>query len=409
MTASPDRHKHAIYQKVLPTEDMLQGLMNDALLDFAPGLYDVLTGDAPPSIEFLKNLPQDATSDMWAAYALVLTKDGALTKAYFGSGTRTVGGAAARFKNYDDEAVLPVHVAKALADGYEIVSKGLLVTSTHPLATSPYVRCLFLAMEATFTFCFNAMLPWKNLGMDLREVCPWPLDQFEYEGLNSHNPMIETPAGFAPTHVVPRPELQVRGIDLSPGEQAAAIAEYERRRKEYHRLYMADYRARLRAADPEGFRKTNAAISLARHARQRVTDPDYYLKKREDRRLYFLRHPERVAATERKSRDKAKEEGRHPCKPCNMTFYTSTQLRNHEGRPIHQIGVDKAAGTYKGKNWDMYCNREWPHTSTYKAHLDSKTHKNAIEAYNMKASAATAFAAFQPLKKRKLDDAAPPE
>lgn len=398
--------------------------MGDAQLEFAPGLYDVLTGDAPPTIEFLKSLPQDATNDMWADYALVLEKDDAPTLAYFGSGTRTVGGLAARFKNYDDETVLPVHVAKALADGYTVVSKGVLVTSPHPRATSPYVRCLLLAMEATFTFLFNGMLPWKNLSMDTRQLCPWSLDQFEYEGLCSHNSMIETPAGFEPMRKLPRLEAQVERFPLTAEEQAAVVEEYTQKRRAYYRAY---------------------------HADRRVTDPDYYRKKRAERALYVSRHPERVAAADKRMREKNKAEGRFPCEPCGLTFLTGADLRRHEGRQTHQDGVDaangvvkeeevfhcdtcdkmyprlaelnrhynhskehqdnlaKAAGTYKEetKNWDKECNKSWPHTGTYKKHLDSATHKNAVEAYKMRGSASKAFAGFQPLKRKA--DAAPLE
>jgi len=182
---------------------MLQALMGDALLDFAPGLHAVLTAETPPTIEFLKHLPQDADKNMWAVYCLVLERLNARTKVYVGSGTASKGGIAARFKQYDEEKNLPVYVAEALADGYDIVSEGLLVTSPHPIATGPYTRCLYLAMEATFTFALNAVIPSKDFGMDLRGVCPWPLESFEYEGTCSHNPMIETPAGFEPMRKVP--------------------------------------------------------------------------------------------------------------------------------------------------------------------------------------------------------------
>jgi len=58
--------------------------------------------------------------------ALVLEKPGCKPKVYIGSGTSWSLGVVGRFKQYDDGFLLPVYVEKALDEGYEIVSKGLL-------------------------------------------------------------------------------------------------------------------------------------------------------------------------------------------------------------------------------------------------------------------------------------------
>jgi hypothetical protein len=131
---------------------------------FAPGLFQAIQSPAAPAITWFKSLPgYDNDGDrVWGVYLLVLEKSEHTPKLYTGSGTNAQEGVKHRFNIYDQASrgdlksssnELPVYVKKALADGYNITSKGLLVTGPIPSAEFiPMARCLFLALESAFTF-----------------------------------------------------------------------------------------------------------------------------------------------------------------------------------------------------------------------------------------------------------------
>lgn len=99
LTLTPVSLKNPVHAMVLATRDLLEQLLSDSLLVFAPGLLDVLQPPTPPSVAYFKGLPTDA--NCWGVYLLVLEKPGCRPKIYVGSGTDKDRGVARRFQQYD--------------------------------------------------------------------------------------------------------------------------------------------------------------------------------------------------------------------------------------------------------------------------------------------------------------------
>lgn len=65
----PAKLKNPVHDIVLATQDIVEKLMSDALLAFAPGLLDAVQIEVPPA--FLKDLPTCSRGEkLWAIYKL---------------------------------------------------------------------------------------------------------------------------------------------------------------------------------------------------------------------------------------------------------------------------------------------------------------------------------------------------
>jgi hypothetical protein len=141
LTLTPTKLKNPAFAMALSTLDVLEQLLSDSLLIFAPVLLDVVQASTPPSMSYFKNLPTDVRT-FWAVYLLVLEKPGCRPKIYVGSGTNRVGGAAKRFQDYDNQTTLPIYIRRALKDSYTIVHKGLLCRSSRAPSSTYWISFL---------------------------------------------------------------------------------------------------------------------------------------------------------------------------------------------------------------------------------------------------------------------------
>jgi hypothetical protein len=220
LTLTPTKLKNPAFAMALSTLDVLEQLLSDSLLIFAPVLLDVVQASTPPSMSYFKNLPTDVRK-CWAVYLLVLEKPGCRPKIYVGSGTNRVGGAAKRFQDYDNQTTLPIYIRRALKDSYTIVHKGLLCWSPLPAPSKRFpVRALFLAIEATFSIVLWAMVSRTN-DYGMPPLCPWSLETMEYDGCCSHSALVE--------HIINEAE------NLTPQQIAAKEIEMEQRRVEQNK------------------------------------------------------------------------------------------------------------------------------------------------------------------------------
>lgn len=123
---------------------------------------------------------------VWALYALVLKKEGCRPKAYLGTSTHTFLGLPSRWKDYDDQVILPRYVKEALDEGYTITHKGLICWCPIPPPSTRFsVRALFLILETVFSIVFWAMFS-KTNDYRMPRMCPWPIDKLEYDDCCSH-------------------------------------------------------------------------------------------------------------------------------------------------------------------------------------------------------------------------------
>jgi hypothetical protein len=153
---------------------------------------------------------------------------------------------------------------------------------------------LFLALEATFTYVFWALISKTDYGYGLAHVCQWDRDSLEYDGLCSHNPLTESPAG---------------DYALSAEQLEAHAAEVKQRRLEINK----EWRENTKAANPETY---NSRISKNSQA-------------------YRDRHPGISTAAGKRCKNKAVTEKRHYCAICDHAFTYPTYLRQHLAGPKH--------------------------------------------------------------------------
>jgi hypothetical protein len=190
VTITTAKVKNAAYDIVLTSFELLEELLNEAGIQFAPALYDILCSEIAPTITQLKSLPSNFKR-RWAVYLLILEKLGHRPKVYVGSGTNKTAGVSLRMYSYDSHTNLPVYVEQALNDGYAITSKGLLCWAPIPKLANVYLyRLAFLALESMFASVLWAMRSRKkDYGVPI--LCPWSIEDLAYDGLCSHTALME--------------------------------------------------------------------------------------------------------------------------------------------------------------------------------------------------------------------------
>ena len=331
LCTTPDSQKHPIYRKLFLTHDVLYALCETVALAFAPGLFEVLQASEAPSVAYFKSLPTNC-QNQWVVYLLVLEKSVYRPKIYIGSATDAKHGAPLRLGQYDRGVLLPRHVEKALKDGYTIVHKGILCWAPIPSAALvPILRMLILAVEAAFTFVFWAMNCKTDYGFGMTQLCPWARDSLEYDGLCTHSPLTDPPAG---------------DHSLSAEQLEAQAAEMMQRRTDY----MREWRERTKREDPEKYR----------------------LRANDNAARWRKNNPGSFKATNQRSIAKAVNEKKHYCAICDHAFTKKAKLRKHLKGPKHAAKAEAVNG--KKKNYCAICDHTYATTGSFNRHLREPTH-----------------------------------
>lgn len=313
LSAVPDLRKHYNFTKILSSKDVVKLLLNSANLSFAPGLLDIISSSTPPTVDFFKSLPTEA-SKRWGIYLHVLEKQGCKTAIYIGSGTQVDLGVSTRLSQYKHGRKLPRYVAAYLDKGYEIVYTGLLCWMPIPgPADVPKYRILIVAAEATFTFLFWAIRCSTEYGFGLHHTCPWGSNNLEYDGLCSHSPLMEG---------------VVSDFDLSPEElEAAAIL---------HKLRRAIVRRRC-------------------VVKSRLTNPEFAIKKNARNKERRKNNPEAVKREIKAWKVRVIKEERNHCADCGLSFFTPKLLQVHCETPRHEARVARKNSSDLQKKKPHYC------------------------------------------------------
>jgi hypothetical protein len=178
---TPVTQKNPLFSQIIPSQAVLEELASMISLQFAPGLFEVLQGPAPPTILYFQTL-LTLPIDVWAVYLLVLTKSGHRPRIYIGSGTSSAVGVHSRFHQYDERTQLPYYVQKSLDKGYEIVHKGLLCWISIPKPSlQPRIQSLFLTLEAALAYIFWVIRT-VTKGYGMAHMCHWDWKTLEYDG-----------------------------------------------------------------------------------------------------------------------------------------------------------------------------------------------------------------------------------
>lgn len=187
--------------ELMPSEDAVKRLLQRSGIQFPEGLHAALYSPKAPGLEFFKSLPVPSLKNIWAVYHLTFEKVGHRPRAYIGSGTDRDEGAELRIGRYDKrsaegytdefthDSYMPDLVEQALKDGFVITNKCLLawIPLSHPADRYPF-RGLMLILESVFTLIFWTMRSSKK-DYEMPHLCPWPIDSFDYDGLNTHFPI----------------------------------------------------------------------------------------------------------------------------------------------------------------------------------------------------------------------------
>ncbi|KAK5690408.1 Aconitate hydratase mitochondrial [Elasticomyces elasticus] len=312
----------SVFWKVLSSQVVIEALFTSASLVFAPGLLDVLQSATPPTIAWFKTLPL-VGKKRWGVYLLVLEKWGAYRpKIYVGSGTEARQGIRSRLSEYglgdEPSGGVAMDVRKALDDGYKITHKGVLCSIPAPEpALRPTMKALILALEAVFTFAFWAM-HWLT---DTLSLCLWELDELEYDGTCTHNPMMEGVQGF---------EMTLEELEAQAAEAARNRAEYQHEyMKEYRKSnplandpqYHSEYYRQTKDADPVAFNAKQAAVAAATRKR----DPEMV-------RARYRRHYAKSDARNRAAK-------KYFCIPCDHNYGQKNHFDEHLRGSSHALKV----------------------------------------------------------------------
>ena len=333
-------YKHSTFVKVLSSEDLIEQLLSSNSLVFAPGLSDVVRSSTPPAVAWFKSLPTN-NKKVWGIYLLVLEKQDSRVKIYIGSGTSVSGGLSNRLGHYDQKRLLPRHVKTALDEGYTITHKGLLCSASIPSVSEvPMTRLFFVALEATFTFVFWALKSKTAYGYGFADMCPWDRDTLEHDGLGSHNPLSEAPAG---------------DLALSAEQLETMAAEY----------------AEKRAKDKR-----------KRRAKQKIEDLDSFNAKNNKYHMdSYYRNPEASREAERRLATKNVELKKYYCEICDHASQTSKDLRNHNLSTRHLHNVATKHLPEDQKYFCEICNRNPGSCKALNRHKTTKMHlENAAAA-----------------------------
>jgi len=319
---------------IIPSEANLIELFGLIGFTFCPGLYDILQAATAPSLAWFESLPADIPKEAWGVYLLILKKPGHRHKIYIGSGTGAYRGLRARLAEHggSNESSGAKHVKAALQDGYRITHKRVLASAPIPTpGLRPMLKVVVIALEATFTGLFWALVR-RDKHYGFGDLCPWPKDTLEWDGLCSHNPLVMDIIGA--------------DYDFTPEE----LKELAAALKEKKRLYQLDYHRALRADPPPGFRerqhRNNELQRPATKARQEaaVLAQKYHcpicnVSTRDAATL------KRHNGTARHLRMVAQGGGPPACDPCNMEFKFPSELKAHEKTQAHQAMVKSSSGS----------------------------------------------------------------
>jgi hypothetical protein len=180
-----------VFRTVLDSFATLSSLLSGAGLIPCEGLLNVLKSLNRPSIAWFEALSDFAPFHCWGIYIQILRKKGKKTLLYIGSGTSTIGGIRLRLLEYVRGKNLPCGIEDAIAKGYRIVHRAVLVRCPIPSpAQIPFVRLAMVAVEAAFSALFSAM-PNRHTSYGLPGICPWNKHLLEYDGACTHSPLVD--------------------------------------------------------------------------------------------------------------------------------------------------------------------------------------------------------------------------
>lgn len=262
----------------------------------------------PPSTSSWLSHYASTTIKQWGIYAVVLLLPGSKPKLYIGSGTNSASAVETRCRSYINESgSLPYLLKKALQDGYEIASVGMLCWTDFPAPhLLPRSRARILVLEAIFTIFFYACHKMIMDDLFIPEFFLWQRQDVTWGALCTHLSISESV----------RADLSLTDEELS----LAAAARAQR-----------------------GVQKTRRC-----RLRQREKDESAFLQRGLDQHNdWSARNPGRIDEIAAGVRKRAKESACFRCDPCDFNAATQHALDSHCETRLHADTVRNGAKVVK--------------------------------------------------------------
>jgi hypothetical protein len=338
LSKTPLVYKNPLFLRFMVSLDDVRLIASNIPIFFAPGLWDVVNSATPPAVAYFKSLPS-FTSPCWAVYLLVLEKAGRRPRIYVGVATNAKDGVAVRFKQYDEGEHLPRRVESSLAQGFEIVNKGLLCWTSIPTpGLVPITRLFFYAMEATFACMLWAMNCAFDKDFGMGHMCLWDRSILEWDGLCTHSSLNDGIIG---------------DFDLTNEDLELIAKEKERKFREHKKINACNY-----------------------HYKQMETNYDEYMN-RADARVRKSRalHPEKHRKTELAREARTRAAKTHYCLDCDKAFSRPKTLENHLNSAEHARKIAPPL-----PDFCHVCNKGYANPQNLSRHNKTQGHRDKIKA-----------------------------
>lgn len=320
-------HFNPRFKLVISSQEHLANLLRQAAFSFCPGLLDCLNNASPPLASWFESLPGDFPLHTWGVYLLVLRKPGDTPLIYVGSGTALKSGVRVRESQYRRGVLLPTYVSDALQDGYNIST--IVLVAQCPIPTQNnyvHIRYVVILLEALFSAIFWAMRR-RDRDYEFVHVCPWQIEELEWNGLVSHNPLYD---------------LVVGDLNLTSEQHEIIVAA----NKEKSRQYTIEYR------------KTHPPTKLTL----------------EQSRQHYARNKVQVQARLRE----AVLNKKYHCVVCNVSCAKAADLKVHNQTKRHLKKVALGSKDYRCETCDL--SFKW--IRDFNKHNETKRHLRKLEMGN---------------------------
>lgn len=315
------------YRHVFPTQEELFAVLSLANISFASGLLDVVQSSSPPSFSWILNLSSDIPINAWAVYIIVLQKPGHRPRIYIGCSCRAKQGIRARIYEHEKGRACPRYVREALDDGWTLTHSRLVAWCPIPSPEHfPRVRTFIWVLEAYFSGLFFAMYS-QERSYGIAYVCPWNIRDLEWDGLCSHNPLME------------QPKNGNNDLNFSPEELVQIAAATKKNRQDGYKRW----------------RKENPPKKATAEYNQQ----------------HYVRHKDKVRAKIQSDKDSKK----HFCTLCNQSFKCNSELEKHNKTPSH---LKKVEWGEEGYRCDI-CGLKFLYIREYNNHNKTKRHLKKLE------------------------------
>jgi hypothetical protein len=336
LSKTPLVYKNPLFMRFMASLDDVRLVASNIPVNFAPGLWDVINSATPPAVAYFKSLPT-LRSPCWAVYMLVLEQVGHRPRVYVGVATNASNGVAVRFKHYDEGEHLPRRVESSLAQGFEIVHKGLLCWTPIPSpGLVPITRLFFYAMEATFACLLWAMNCALHKDFGMGHMSLWDRSTLEWDGLCTHSSLNDGIIG---------------DFDLTYEDLEMIAKEKERKFREHKKINACNY-----------------------HYKQMATNYDEYIGNAHDRvRKSRALHPEKHRKTELDREARTRAAKTYYCAQCEKAFSRPKILESHLESAEHARKIAPPL-----PDFCHVCNKGYANRQNLHRHKKSESHKKKV-------------------------------